>query len=131
MFKRLIVKSKFKFLTVYGFKYSYQHDSYTCFGLEYQKGRITLMPSFDYVDRIFDVYIMGLNNYNGGQFVCITDTAIGTSETRMELKQSANQMLKDARKYTHGIPNKFFTELVMLYVNFVQLNIDEILTLTV
>lgn len=130
MLKKRLVRNSFKFLTKHGFLYSYKHDSYNFFSLMYQKGNVILMPSFDYIDKRFGVYVKGVKNCMPDMYVNIIDIEIDTSDNRMALKQALSQIILDSKKHTHGMPHRYFKAIVELYAEFVEKNINDVLERT-
>jgi hypothetical protein len=125
--KREYMKSKFKFLTDYGFTNPSIQQTNIVLILEYKKGELILSASYDFRDEFIDIYLQDINNHDVVHLLTnILDANIRTDVERKRLKESLNNIYRESKKYKYGMPIALFETIVTLYADFVERNIKEI-----
>ena len=129
--EKQIVKEKFDFLINNGFSRLEGFTSNVFFALDYAKEHIVISPSYDYRDQDFQVAIRDVNNKSITELSTnLFDTTIGIIKDREEFRQEINNIYKNVKKHTHGMPKKYFETIVTLHCEFVRKYINEIILWT-
>lgn len=144
--KKQIILSKFKFLLYNEFYIVDSHKTNFYLSFIYKKDNINIIPSYDFREKIFSVGIKDSNDDKPWRIKRITDTSIGTSNSKKCLLDSVNKIKEEYKRIIEENPgflqnlfnrkhirkeNEYreymFLKFTDLYAEFVRDNIDDII----